>query len=168
MTSSEDPRLKGATSAQLTTLLSLAFLSGGSEESVPAIARDLVETRRLLSQVPAGGFGTAERLLDAICVPRTSLDGLLRMKETAKELLATAATREQQDAVTLVYHAAVAAALAEHGARITSRPIEERMGLYESLAVALRGQLLGDIFLRAVDRAVKQMTSPDPTGDTAS
>jgi hypothetical protein len=38
---------------------------------------------------------------------------------------------------------------------LSSRPIEVRCDLYEDLEVAFAGDVLGDVFRRAVDRAME-------------
>jgi hypothetical protein len=58
------------------------------------------------------------------------------------------------NAATLLYHAAIAAAYAQHGVNVSSRPIETRRDLYEDLGNAFTGAMLGDVFRQAVDRAI--------------
>ena len=162
MTRRDDSHLDTATLEQLAVLLSLASRPATPGESLPAGLPDLAECRRRLSGIPAAGFGTADRLLDAVCEPCSSADAFVRIRQLTQELLLRGVTKEQHDALTLVYHAAAAAAFALFGVQITNRPIEQRLALYESLAAALRETPLGSLFLRAVDRAESQGLADAP------
>jgi hypothetical protein len=52
----------------------------------------------------------------------------------------------------LTYHATVAAAFAQDGTVISSRPLGQRIGLYDALALALAGRPIAGVFRAAVDR----------------
>jgi hypothetical protein len=95
---------------------------------------------------------SAEALLSSVCEPRVALADLEVIKTSAKELLARANDDPERTAAALLYHLAVAAALARHGKNISSRSLHSRLGLYEKLADVWAGDPVGEVFRSAVDR----------------
>jgi hypothetical protein len=129
----------------LTLALGAAPLSGD--------VQDPVHAGRLLAVMLRERGGTDERLLEVVAAPGTSLKELRRIKDLAKELLESASGADDRDAVRLLYHAAVAAALGGRGVDISTRPLETRRAIYRRLAEAFIEHPLGAIFTRAADRA---------------
>jgi len=102
-----------------------------------------------------GAMGeSGELLLATVCDEKTPLEALRGIKDIAKELRAKVPSDAHRHAATLLYHAAIAAAYAQHGVNVSARPIENRCDLYEDLGNAFAGAVLGEVFRRAVDRAL--------------
>jgi hypothetical protein len=110
---------------------------------------------RLLSELGGETRESGELLLTTICDEQTPVEALRSIKDIAKELRIKARSEPHRNAATLLYHAAIAAAFAWHEVNLSSRPIEVRCDLYEDLEVAFAGDVLGDAFRRAVDRAME-------------
>lgn len=145
-----------ATREQLRTLLGLASQPPGQRGSAARLgtATSLDELRRLLSEC-CGAIGeSGELLLATACDEKTPVAALRSIKDIAKELRSKAQSEAHRQAATLLYHAAIAAAFAWHGVNLSSRPIESRCDLYEDLGNAFAGEVLGEVFRRAVDRAM--------------
>jgi hypothetical protein len=83
------------------------------------------------------------------------------IKELAKSLTARAHTESERAAAALVYHAAVAAALARHARNISSRGGAGRYELYEDLAALMAGSPLGQVFREAAEVLATQTASGD-------
>ncbi len=162
MSTDDEPDIYRATPEQIVRLLSVATFASTTEEAVPAVVLDVAERRRLLSEIPAGGVGTADPLLDAISPPGAPVETLARMKRLAGSLEPPSAAH--RDVLTLVYHAAVAAAFGRYGAVLTSRPIESRREIYWALAGSLEEGPLRALFRAAVEYAARlEMQNPTDT-----
>ncbi len=149
----DDAILGECTPAQLSVLLALALPQAREPRSLTAAVADTTGLRRLLATILDPTGGTAEDLLGAATDPTSTLERLVAVKLAAKRLIRNASTDDHVRALTIVYHAATAAAFAVHAAQISSCDLEQRLGLYEDLASALAGHPLGDVFRRCVDRA---------------
>ncbi len=145
-----------ATGEQLRTLLGLASRPPGHRASTSLLATipSLDPLRKLLTECCGAMGESGELLLATVCDEKTPLEALRGIKDIAKELRSKAQTDVHRDAATLLYHAAIAAAYAQHGVNVSSRPIETRRDLYEDLGNAFTGAMLGEVFRRAVDRAI--------------
>jgi hypothetical protein len=146
-----------ASREQLKTLLGLASRPPGLRKSASLMAKapSLDELCRLLSELCGEAREPGELLLATICDEQTPVEALRSIKDIAKELRIKARSETHRNAATLLYHAAIAAAFAWHGVNLSSRPIEVRCDLYEDLGNAFAGDVLGDAFRRAVDRAME-------------
>ena len=86
----------------------------------------------------------------------TPLAELVRIKELAKGYLTTVSDRRHRDAATLLYHAAVASAFVHHATVISGRPMRKQRLVYEQLATAWEGRLIGRIFQEAASRVAAE------------
>jgi hypothetical protein len=119
---------------------------------LPSAVRNRGELNRLLTELCAGKEGSGEVLLCTVAAQETTLQALQGTKEMAKALMADLASAAHRAAATLLYHAAVAAALARFGVNISSVSQESRVALYEDLAGVLGADPLGGVFRAAADR----------------
>jgi hypothetical protein len=112
------------------------------------------ELCRLLSELCGEARDSGELLLTTICDEQTPVEALRSIKDIAKELRIKARGETRRTAATLLYHAAIVAAFAWHGVNLSSRPIEARCDLYEDLGNAFAGEVLGEVFRQATNRAM--------------
>ena len=89
-------------------------------------------------------------ILEAVCSAQTSIETLIAIKGDAKRLAANAETPPHKAAATLLYHLAVASALAYHGRNISSKAPSGRLALYKDLATELSDDALASIFEKAL------------------
>ena len=99
-------------------------------------------------------------LLDRATAPAASVEELTGIKEQAKVLLKAALDRRHREGATLLYHAAVAAAFVNHGAKISGRPLHKQQSLYEQFAQTWEGQPLGRLFREAARRVAEADPQP--------
>lgn len=137
--------------SQLKTLLGLATQVEGGGGPLPAQAADAAGLRRLLTEVCSGQGESGDLLLETVCDRDVPLEVLQGIKQLAKDIVAAAATEGQRHAATILYHAAIAAGFAWYGVNLSSRPIVDRLALYEDLAAVLAGEPLGAVFVAAVE-----------------
>lgn len=143
--------------SQLRHLLRLGVEPGGSPTSLPAEVRNTAGLARLLTEFLPEEQETGQVLLDTVSQPNPPLEVLRQLKDLAKHLVDEAQNEPHQNAGRVLYHAAIAAAYARHGANISTRPIRSRVPLYEDLAAVLTGEPLGAVFLHAVERATEHV-----------
>lgn len=93
-------------------------------------------------------LGRREPLADLLD-STTALRSLRELKERAKRLLAGEHSPGIDAALRLIYHGAIAAALAHHGTNISKQPAGERRRLYAHLASEYDGHPLGEMFASA-------------------
>lgn len=106
---------------QLKALLALARGPLSDGQSPAPWAMRPAECAERLAELCKVEAISGELLLATVSAPETSLAVLGRIKELAKRLLKEAPPDARRAAATLLYHAAVAAALATHGVNISSR-----------------------------------------------
>lgn len=97
----------------------------------------------------------AEGLLEKAVGPDATVVDLLRIKETAKQLLIKADQGKNRHAALLLYLVAVGAAYARYGAEISSRPLDEYLERFDQLADRFQGFVLGEVFRQGADRVRK-------------
>ena len=136
---------------QLKALLAMATSSGRHSNFFPAGIRHSGELARHLNALCKESAQAGDALLSAICTRQTPLPALLGIKDLAKSLAANASAETERAAATLLYHAAVAAALGGHAQNISTRSASARFELYEDLAACLAGDPLGKVFQEAAD-----------------
>jgi hypothetical protein len=107
-----------------------------------------------LMEIDAHPARDMEWLVDAALDPATPIGELQNITETAKKLVGAAATRAHRDAATLLYHFAVASALANHGAMLTGRRPEEQRTIYTTLAATGGDKIVTD----TMERAIRKLT----------
>jgi hypothetical protein len=139
-----------STIARLKPLLQLALELRESQDGLPVesaadASQRLAEVGRRVG-VPSGD------LFERVMAPGTSVPELVRIKEAAKALLAKCDGRDDREAASLLYHAAVAAAVVRYRIQISSCPPGDRRDLYARLASRFAGFQLGDLFRLAADR----------------
>ncbi len=88
----------------------------------------------LLAELCMGSGQTPGELLQATCSADTPIELLISVKTAAKRLARKARTAAQEAAALLLYHLAVAAAMANYGRNITSKNPAERLAVYQNLA----------------------------------
>lgn len=131
---------------QLKALLSLALEKRANETSLPLDIATPAEIESSLAELCENQAQSGELLLTSAADAATPLDALRGIKDLAKSFLPRAENQAQSAAARLLYHAAIAAALAHHGVNISSRPIESRRSLYGDLAIVLDRGTLGEVF----------------------
>ena len=140
------------TADQLKALLALARGPQPPGQSPQPWAMRPAEFAKRLAELCKVEAVSGELLLATLSAPGTSPAVLGRIKELAKRLLNKAPPDAHRAAATLLYHAAVAAALATHGVNISSRTSAARWPLYEDLSSIFADHPLGRIFRQAADR----------------
>jgi hypothetical protein len=138
--------------AGLSTLLALAVSTSQSDVALATVARDSATLAARIDEIPTARGRSSALMLGEITNPDTPLDALRNAKDFAKDLADHSSTPARRAAATLLYHAAIAAALVHRGESISSIPIELRFELYEDLASVFAGDPLGHLFRRAADR----------------
>ena len=131
----------------LRRVLMLAF--GSPSDSVDI--HDPDEAGRLLREICTRQADSANILLELAAAPGTPLEDLRFIKELAKRLLKAANSSREAEAARLLFHVAVAAALGRFHIDMSSRPIADRILLYERLAIVFSGHQVGDVFRCAAD-----------------
>jgi len=129
--------------SQFRMLLAVASSARSLEE--PGSAGDLEPIVAAVNSMGPSSRDTLDRVAAGSC----SLAELRGIKDRAKTLLANAASVDEKNAAALLYNVAVAAAHAYHSTNISSRPLEEQLGVFEKLARVFDGQPLGRIFRTA-------------------
>jgi hypothetical protein len=137
---------------QLKALLTLALTP--QPEGTPATpwAMSAAEFEARLAEAFEGAMIPGARALALVTAPDTPLAGLRSLKELAKNRAAHATGEAPRAAATLLYHAAIAAALGRHGVNISSRPAASRWALYEDLSAIFATHPFGQLFRQAADR----------------
>jgi hypothetical protein len=128
------------TGSQLKALLMLALKRADPPASPSGDSR-IAAAQAALDELTAGGGELTAHVLARIEHDELSLDELRGAKDMAKRLLPAAATQPQKDAVALLYHAAVAAALVRHAEHISSQPIDVCRKIYEGFSRDLSGPM---------------------------
>jgi hypothetical protein len=147
VTDNIDSTIAGASAAHLRRLISLANERPQSTEAVVPRLADPTELTILLDEIaPAAVPNSNGSMVAAVLDPATPLTELETVYRQARELIKRAENVTQKAAAELLYHAAVAAAHARHGANIANRPIEARRALYKRLADLLGPSPLANIF----------------------
>jgi len=136
---------------QLKALLVLAGAGVQKNSFLPVELLRSADLARHLSVLCGDSVQSSDALLSALCNRQTPLSVLQGIKDLAKALGAKATTEVEQAAATLLYHAAIAAALGRQRQSISSRPGVARFALYEDLGLLLRGNPLGDVFRAAAE-----------------
>ena len=147
--------------SQLEALLGLAVETDQNPMSLPAEAGSTAKLQHLLTELFPEESESAEMLLAIVAASGSKLEELQRLKEIGKRLVADAPTEAHRNAARVLYHAAIAAAYANHGVNLSSHPIGARLQLYEELAGLLGGDPLGAVFHKAVKRAIQDRTESD-------
>ena len=143
--------LDHCTGRQLRELLALASTSAKVKPNWLVEAGDAEQLRRLLTEMCGSTGHSGAALLEAVCSPETTVEGLVATKRIAKRLAAASETRAQS-AATLLYHLAVASALGYHGRDISSKDPAVRLPVYEELATELPDDELAAVFEKAIAR----------------
>jgi hypothetical protein len=136
---------------QLKALLALARDGAQKGSFLPGELVRSADLARHLSVLCGDSIQSSEALVSALSNRQTPLPVLQGIKDLAKTLDAKATTEIEHAASTLLYHAAIAAALGRHRQNISSRPGVARYALYEDLGLLLVGSQLGDVFLDAAE-----------------
>jgi len=137
---------------QLKALLALAHVPRGPGDLLPPGLANRADLARHLTALCQGAEPSGEALLSTLCTRQTPLAALQGIKELAKTLAERASSEVERGAATLLYHGAIAAALAHHRQNISSRPGAVRFELYVDLAALLAGDPMGRVFHEAADR----------------
>ncbi len=132
----------------LRRVLMLAF--GSPSDSVDI--HDPDEAGRLVRDICTRQADAAHSLLEVAASPETPLEDLRFIKELAKRLLKGANSSREAEAVRLLFHVAVAAAVGRFNVDMSSRPTADRVLLYERLAIVFAGHRVGEVFRCAADR----------------
>jgi hypothetical protein len=143
--------LDQCSTAQLKTLLDLATRPPADGDALIREAADPNDLERILTELCAGRAESGALLLETVADRATPVDVLRGIKDLAKQLADGASSEPHRNAATLLYHAAVAAAAARHGAALSSQPLAERLDLYGELAAILGDSPLGTVFREAVE-----------------
>ena len=149
---------------QLKALLALARGSDRQANFLPAGLSNRAELGRHLSALCGESAESGEALVSTTCNRETPLPALIAIKDLAKTLVPKAGSETERAAATLLYHAAVAAALGRHGRNISSRSGSARVELFEDLAAYMAGDPLGQVFQEAADAL---MTEESESGKQA-
>lgn len=147
---------------QLKRLLSLAQTSGHHADFLPAELANRRELARVLTALCGNTAESGEALLSTTCARQTPLAALQAIKDLAKSLVSKATSEVERAAATLLYHAAVAAALVHHEQNISSRTAGARYALYEDLAAFMAGDALAQVFQEAADKLAADSPSGNP------
>jgi hypothetical protein len=142
--------LDHCTDRQLRDLLALASTGAQVTRNWLVEVGDPEQLESLLKEMCAGTGDSGAKLVQAVCSPDTSLEELVALKSTAKRLAVAAQAPAQKAAATLLYHLAVASALAHHGQNISSKDPAERLSLYQDLASELPDDEMAAVFERAI------------------
>jgi hypothetical protein len=128
-----------------------ALLIVASEDSRPAEATDVdaIEVNRTIARMTAANGPAEATLFESVVRDATPVEELTRIKELAKALIAQADDVAGREAARLLYHAAVAAALVHHDARISGRTVEKQQDLYRAYADKWDSHPLGALFRSA-------------------
>jgi hypothetical protein len=157
-------RLDSCSSGQLAMLLALAERGSIAARSLRPLSRSRDELQEMLARCSVGSHGTATAVIAMLTDPSTPLESHSEVKRDAKRQLREAsAGKEQEEVLTLVYHAAIAAALLMHDTVISSRPPDERLALYEDFADVFAGTPVGLLFQKTAE---KLFPARDPRSGT--
>ena len=151
MRDAEIAKLEQCNGRQLMQLLALASTAGTSVLDRLFAIGDAQQLEEALAGILVDAPPGPNWLL-AICSPDTPLDDLIACKTAAKHLTVAADTPDRQAAATLLYHLAVASALAHHARNISTHDPASRLSLYRELAAGIYDDVLADIFKRAAAR----------------
>jgi hypothetical protein len=152
MTDDSQLLIDQCTADQLKALLALARGPLPDGQSPAPWAMRPAECAERLTELCKGDAASGELLLTTVSASETPLAVLDGIKELAKRLLKEAPGDAHRAAATLLYHAAVAAALANHGVNISSRASASRWPLYEDLSSVFADHPLRRVFRQAADR----------------
>ncbi len=133
----------------------LMLAHGSPSDSVDI--HDPAEAGRLLRDVCVRQADSANGLLELAAGPGTPLEDLRFIKELAKRLLKSANSSREAEAARLLFHLAVAAAIGRLRIDMSSRPIADRVLLYERLAIVFSGHRVGDVF-RVAAHEIRQIS----------
>ena len=133
----------------LRRILLLAFGS----PSVTVDIHDPDDVGRLLRDLCVRRAESAASLLDVAAAKTTPLEDLRFIKELAKRLLKNAPhSAGEAEAVHLLYHVAVAAAISRFRVDMSRSSPADRSLLYERLGIVFAGHPIGDVFRAAAGR----------------
>ena len=118
--------------AQLKALLALGASPCAEGPELPVQVPKSAELSRLLTELFENDSAGGELLLATVTARTASLTELRLVKDLAKGPLGRAPTPAHRDAATLLYHAAVAAAYADHGVNLSKQALAPRWPLYEA------------------------------------
>ena len=137
---------------QLAELLGLAAADEPATHTAggTGIRRQVLLER--LAELMEGDARQARALLVRTADRASSVEALRQTMEDAKTYAAEALSDAHWSAATLLYHLAIAAAYAHHGANISARPATTRLELYEDLASSLGADSISAVFRLAADR----------------
>lgn len=146
MTDRIDTAVTSASAVQLRRLISLADERPQTTEAVIPRLADPTELAILIDEIRPASTPAGDHLIAGVLDPGTGLGTFEATRRTARDLVEEAQNVKQRAAAELLYHAAVAAAYAQHGTNIASRPIEARQSLYVRLARLLGSGPIADLF----------------------
>jgi hypothetical protein len=150
MPDTEISGLDHCTYRQLQDLLALASTEVKATRDWLLEIGDFQRLDDLLMEMCASAGQSGGALLRAVCSADTPVETLVEIKSVAKRLAVAAEAPAQNAAATLLYHLAVASALAYHARNISSKDPEGRLLLYKDLAAELSDDELAAIFEKAV------------------
>ena len=137
---------------QLRELLALASTDATTARDWLIEVGEWEQIEDALTGIPCGAWRSVDELLRAVCSPDTPVDDLMIVKSAAKGSLAAAEAANRKAAATLLYHLAVASALAHHARNISSHDPAARLPLYKELAAEISDDNLAGVFKRAAAR----------------
>ena len=137
---------------QLRELLALASTNATTARDWLLEVGDWDQIENALTGIPAGAWRSVDELLRAVCSPDTPVDDLMIVKSAAKRSIVAAEAANRKAAATLLYHLAVASALAHHARNISSHDPAARLSLYKELAAEISDDNLAGVFKRAAAR----------------
>ena len=150
MPDTEISMLDHCSDRQLKELLALASTDVKATRDWLLEIGDFQRMEQLLTEMCAGAGQSGSALLRAVCSVNTPVETLVEVKSVAKRLAVAAEGPAQNAAATLLYHLAVASALAHHARNISSKDPADRLPLYKDLAAELSDDELAAIFEDAV------------------
>ncbi len=135
----------------LSKLLELALDDEAEGATDGASPRQVLRNR--LADLLPGKQAEVDSILTAVCRRDTPVAELRSLKERAKWLARDAGDADKADAVTVLYHACVAAALLYQGQDTSTIPLAQRAAIYGVLAPRFAGDPLGVLFHEAAQLA---------------
>lgn len=168
MSEAEISMLEHCTGEQIKELLGLATATPPVDSEWFLEIGDADQLNRLIAEL-CGDVESADELVQTVCSADAALGSLVAAKNAAKRLAASAETPTFKAAAGLLYHLAIASALARHGRNISSKDIAARLPLYRRLADDLSDGDLAAIFDGAVEASrfsASDQHTALPPGDT--
>jgi hypothetical protein len=140
------------TTTQMKALLGLGETTPGTRNDLVLLATQPEVMRRLIHEACSEEGESVPDPLAEVSNPQTTTARLAGIKNWTKTVLGRSLDEGRRTAVTILYHAAIAAAFAHHGEEISTLPIDSRWVLYQDLADALAGDPLAAVFRACADR----------------